>query len=175
LPDRDPDLPISVDLRPATPADAGILLEWATEAGTRAASFHTDPISAATHARWLEAVLADPHRTLLIGVVDGRPVGQLRLDRHEVASRPAGVEAEVSISIAPAERGRGLGRALLLAGLEAGPDADAGRGGPPVRAWIARVRLDNRPSLALFRGAGFEPVRETTCDGVPCVELRRPA
>ncbi len=149
-----------VTLRPATAADADILLAWANDPVVRAAGFHPDPIAPAEHRAWLAAQLASPEAHLFIGEAGNRAVGTIRL-------HPAGAGAlEVSISIATAERGRGTGRRLLQAALAAG----RAMADPPQR-FVARVRPDNEASLALFRGAGFAGDQITSVNGIPCLVL----
>jgi len=45
----------AVRLRRATASDADLLLDWANDPVTRAASFHPDPIDRSGHVRWLAA------------------------------------------------------------------------------------------------------------------------
>ena len=145
----------AVRLRRATAADADLLLGWANDPATRAASFHPDPIDAAGHESWLAARLASPTTTFWIGEDGGgRPVGQVRVEGEEI-----------SISVAPDLRGRGFGRALLAAAVE-----EAGRT-LPIERLLARVRVDNPASLSLFAGAGFVELSRGLCEGIPCVEL----
>lgn len=150
-------------LRAGVAADAELLLEWANDPVTRAASFHSATISPADHERWLAERLASPATTLWIGELDGRPIGQVRIELD-----PAGT-GEVGISVAPLARGSGVGRRLLnVALLEASRSL-------PVNAFVARVRPENEPSLALFRAAGFVDEGPGTSAGVPCLVLRAPA
>jgi RimJ/RimL family protein N-acetyltransferase len=148
-----------VQLRRATGSDADLLLEWSNDPATRAASFHPEPIEPEGHLRWLATILASPTAGFWIGETDGRPVGQVRvvIVAHEVG--------EISISIAPEARGAGLGRTLLIAAIAEADDA------LPISTLLARVRLDNPASLALFAGAGFVERDQTTCAGVPCAEF----
>ena len=148
-----------VQLRRATDADADLLLAWSNDPATRAASFHPERIERADHVRWLATRLASPSTGLWIGEADGRPIGQVRVEivAHEVG--------EISIATAAEARGVGLGRALLAAAI-----AQAGEA-LPISALLARVRLDNSASLALFSGAGFIERGRTTCVGVPCAEF----
>lgn len=92
-------------------------------------------------------MLADPERVLLIGDRDGEPVGQVRFDRL----LGAGGRWEISVTAAPAVRGRGAGRGLIAAGVawlwDAEPDARA------IEAW---VRPGNERSLHAFAACGFE-------------------
>jgi RimJ/RimL family protein N-acetyltransferase len=154
----------AVRLRRTTESDADLLLAWANDPATRAASFHPDPIDRAGHVRWLAGRLASPTTSFWIGEREGRPIGQVRI---ELGADTVGAHAvgEISVSIAPDARGMGLGRALLLAAID-----EAGRT-LPVDGLLARVRLDNPASLALFAGAGFIELGRRMCFGVPCAEL----
>jgi RimJ/RimL family protein N-acetyltransferase len=145
----------AVRLRPVTASDADLLLDWANDPVTRAASFHPDPIDQAGHVAWLASRLASPTTGFWIGESDdGRPIGQVRVEGREI-----------SISVAPEARGQGFGRALLLTAVE-----EAGRT-LTVERLLARVRLENPASLSLFAGVGFVEVSRGMCEGVPCIEL----
>jgi len=154
-----------VRLRAVTESDADLLLAWANDPETRAASFRPKPIDPAGHGRWLASRLASPTTGFWIGISDdGRPIGQVRVEVDD------GSIGEISISVAPDARGHGFGRTLLLAAVE-----EAGRT-LGVERLLARVRLDNPASLALFGGAGFRERSQGTCFDVPCatfeLELR---
>lgn len=148
-----------VRVRPVVAADADLLLEWANDPVTRAASFHPATIDQAAHRRWLAGRLASATTAFWIGEADGSPVGQVRV---ELAPDGTG---EVGISVAPATRGTGIGRELLAAAL-----AETART-LPVATFLARVRLDNERSFALFQGAGFVERGRGSCEGIPCAEL----
>ena len=135
-------------VRPASPDDEALILAWANDPAARAAGFQAEPIEPDIHHRWFSKRLARPAAgRIWIGLDDGdeRPIGVVRA---EMAGDGALV---VSITLDPAERGLGTSRPLLEAGLAAARTAFPGK---QFRAWI---RPDNRPSLALFRGAGFVP------------------
>ena len=146
-------------LRPAGPADRDLLLEWANDPATRAASFHPARIEPSGHDRWFAARLASPDGGIWIGAIDGRPIGQVRVQRIDSE------RGEVSISVAAEARGRGLARPLLLAAMAA---ADRSLG---VRTFIAAVRPGNAASLALFRGSGFSHESEGERNGIACLVL----
>ena len=146
-------------VRPATIEDAALLLTWANDPDTRAASFHPAPISDADHAAWLHRNLATPTTRLMIGEVDGEAVGQVRLDRL-----PDGT-AEISISIAPDRRGRGLGGRLLANAIATG-SADSELA---VKRYTARIRVENDASVRLFEGAGFKLRGVGESQGYPCL------
>lgn len=135
-------------LRPAVPDDALDILDWRNDPESRAMSGGGAPIPRAAHLDWYGRALADPGRAIFIGEDEGGKAGMVRFDRAAGAWT-------VSIAVAPERRGRGLGRALLRAGL----DEMAGRG---AIAFVARIRADNAGSLRLFSGAGF---REAARDG----------
>ena len=157
-----PDGP-AVRLRPATLDDADLLLAWANDPVTRTSGFHPRPIAPDEHRAWLETQLGATATRLYIGLAGAVPIGQLRL------ARGPDDRTELSISVAPEARGRGFGRHLLAAGLLAA-GADPALAGTTL---IARVRPQNRASLALFHGAGFAELDRTTVAGQPCLVLGR--
>lgn len=129
--------------RPATSADADLLLEWRNDPTTRANSRQSTVLDRSSHLSWLDAALADRDRLLLI-VADGAPVGTVRWDRRGPHSW------EVSITVAPEARGRSLSLSVLAAGERflASHDVDA-------RELLAVVHRDNQPSLRLFAAMGY--------------------
>ena len=134
-------------LRPATAADADLLLDWANDPKTRAASVHREPIERSTHLAWLAARLASDGCRIWIGTTPaGAPVGVVRFERDtdELAT--------ASISVDAGQRGRGYGHALLEAGLAAARRELRPSG---FRAWI---RAENAASIRLFEGLGFRRV-----------------
>lgn len=151
----------SVVLRPVTVDDRDLLLAWARDPVTRSASFHPGDIDGATHAAWLDRRLADAGGRIWIGVVDGRPIGQVRVDRD------ADARGEVGISVAPEARGRGLAGPLLRAGME------RARTELGVTEFVALVRPENAVSLRLFGSAGFVDVGAGERAGVACRVLVR--
>ncbi|MEV8606397.1 GNAT family N-acetyltransferase [Amycolatopsis sp. NPDC051373] len=129
--------------REATEADAELLLAWRNDPRTREASRSSGVIELAEHLRWLRGVLASPDRLLLVVSDDDGPVGTVRFDRE----RPG--EWEVSITLAPASRGRGLSRAVLTLGERVLIEREM------VSAILAAVHQDNAASAALFERAGY--------------------
>lgn len=137
----------SVALRPARPDDESLLLAWANDPDTRAASRDHDRIAPADHRRWLQRRLATPDEARIwIGEADGQPIGVVRFERRTAD------QVEVSITVAPGARGRGFARPLLDAGVAAAREAF---GPVTIRA---DVLPGNSASIALFTGAGFVPI-----------------
>lgn len=137
--------------RPATLDDAGILFDWRNELETRRASHAQGPLSWDAHREWLGATLSDPERLLLVVQHGTESVGTVRWD----AARDGWT---VSLTMAPAFRGRGWARALLRAGEDALP------GGGPTRL-KAEIRADNARSLRLFARAGYLPDSPESAEG----------
>jgi RimJ/RimL family protein N-acetyltransferase len=131
----------TVSVRPATLDDSGRLLDWANDPVTRAASFRPDRIEPAAHERWLADRLASPTCRLMIGSEGSTPVGQIRFEMGLDGS------AEIGISLAPTARGRGIGAALLAAGLT----AVAATGHSPRRHSL-RASVDRALARALRAG-----------------------
>jgi UDP-2,4-diacetamido-2,4,6-trideoxy-beta-L-altropyranose hydrolase len=135
---------VLISIRPAVPEDASNLFAWRNHPAIRQVSRSTSPLDWSTHNRWLESILGDPARVLLIGETAGHPVGVVRFDT-------AGHTAEVSIYTVPGHDQRGMGADLLSA----------------AETWLSRNRSDiehlnaevlggNPPSHSLFSGAGYQ-------------------
>jgi RimJ/RimL family protein N-acetyltransferase len=128
----------------ATNADILDLFEWRNEPSTRSVSKNKDPIDWDTHAAWFAAVLASPERTIHMGFCESRKIGWIRFDRM----RSAEGRFLVSILVAPGERGRGMGKALLHAGIAMLPNSEL----------EAEIAIDNHASQRIFEACGFERV-----------------
>ncbi len=139
-----------LSLRRATLEDARQLLEWANDPVTRQASFNSESIPWETHVAWLQRSLNDAQCAFYIAEDGTQAVGTVRFDHRE-----AGV-AEISLSLAPAARGRGLGPKLIRLGtfsvLDEGFCTEV-RG---------RVKHSNAPSLRAFERAGFRKPSQDT-------------
>jgi RimJ/RimL family protein N-acetyltransferase len=118
--------------------DAQLLYAWRTDPVTIAMFDQPPPESYAAHCLWLERRLTRPD-PLWIGEAQGVPVGTVRID-----------DQEVSVTIAPAWRGQGLGTALLRAAVAAAPSV-----------CYARIKPSNEASIRAFAAAGFTVVRRT--------------
>ncbi|MFJ1762597.1 GNAT family N-acetyltransferase [Amycolatopsis sp. NPDC088138] len=129
--------------REATEADAELLLSWRNDPRTRQSSRSAAVVTLAEHLGWLRGVLADEERLLLVVDHDDEPVGTVRFDRRD------GDGWEVSITLAPESRGRGLSGAVLAEGER------AAREHLGVRVVLAAVHQDNTASAKLFERAGY--------------------
>jgi len=143
---------VGLRLRPATAADAALLLEWRNDAATRQASHNTSAVTPENHACWLKALLRNPSRRLLIAEVNGEAVGSVRADRD-----PDGTCHELSWTVAPSARGRGLGISMvrLLLAEVSGPVRAEVKPGNPASGRIAEaagMRFDcEREGVLHFR------------------------
>ncbi|MGH3878627.1 MAG: GNAT family N-acetyltransferase [Actinophytocola sp.] len=132
-----------IGIREATGADAERLLEWRNDPDTLAWSRGHHPVAEPVHRRWLASSLQNPNRLLLVAETD-HPNGTVRFDRIDDDTW------EVSITVAPADRGKGLAEKLLTLG-EA-----ALRARHRPSTILANIHEDNTRSLTLFRHAGYE-------------------
>jgi RimJ/RimL family protein N-acetyltransferase len=132
-----------VILRAATDLDAPLLLEWRNDPDAVRFSVTGRGVTPAEHASWLAARLADPDTRLWIAEEDGEAVGHVRVDVRNGTGT-------VSIGIAPAHRGRGIGSAVLEAMLvEIERDS-------LVRRLQATAHAENTASVRAFVRAGFQ-------------------
>lgn len=131
-----------VTLRPATISDWPMLLEWRNDPVTRLASINTDMVTREMHLAWLESCLADPRRKLYVAERNGLGAGTIRFDKLEEGW-------EISWTVAPAQRGAGLGSQIVRAGvaLMAGP-------------LVARIKPENQRSRRIAERAGFVQIGE---------------
>jgi spore coat polysaccharide biosynthesis predicted glycosyltransferase SpsG/RimJ/RimL family protein N-acetyltransferase len=129
--------------RPAARDDAARLLAWRNDPEVRAVSGTTHEVKPDEHAAWLERVLVDEDRELLIVERGGEPVATVRFDR-------VGPEAEISISIAAAHRGGGLASHILRQATEL---QLASR--PALARVVAKISVANERSRRAFERAGY--------------------
>lgn len=120
------------------------ILRWRNDTLTRSMSRNEDLIDVNSHTIWYSGLLKDSDRLLLIGVVLEQSIGMVRFDRlHAQRSW------EVSITLAPEHRGKGLGRKLLKAALLffsfKHPNAEL----------VAEIKPCNATSRKLFEACGF--------------------
>ena len=154
--------------RPATLADAASIAEIYNQGiADRVATFETEPRTAAQIEEWLTGrnlvIIAETGETEVVAFAASFPY----------SARPcyAGI-GEFSVYVRRDYRGRGAGRAVLAALIEAA----AARG---MHKLTSRVFLENATSRTLLKGLGFEEIgihrRHGQLDGLwrDCVVVER--
>jgi UDP-2,4-diacetamido-2,4,6-trideoxy-beta-L-altropyranose hydrolase len=134
---------IEIRLRPANLEDCKNLFQWRNAEETRTFFFDSFPIPWENHHKWLENILIDENRFLLIGEGDGHPVGVLRYDIKDNS-------AECSVYLVPEMSGKGLGTALLKVGSEW-----VKKEFPDIKEIKAIIFPQNQSSLRAFTKAGY--------------------
>jgi UDP-2,4-diacetamido-2,4,6-trideoxy-beta-L-altropyranose hydrolase len=129
----------AVRLRPATPLDTDRIFQWQTAPGARTYSSDPKPPSREGHENWMARKLADPGCIFNIIEEGGTPAGVLRMDLRQEGSYM------ISVLVADAARGCGVG----LAALQAGTALMHGH-----TLW-AKIDDRNAVSLRMFAKAGF--------------------
>ena len=122
--------------------DAERLLAWRNDPVTREMSVNESEIAPHEHTEWLRKVLDSAEHVLLVAEEDGGPVATVRLDR--LGAR----EAEVSVTVAPASRGRRLATAVLAQAESVAQE----RGDVHL---VARIKPTNHASVRAFKKAGY--------------------
>lgn len=143
-------------LRTASSLDAERLLSWRNDPATRSNSFTTEVVSLEQHLRWLDQVLNDPHRALLIADVGETAVGTVRLDYSED-------HCELSWTVAPECRQRGYGRTMVALAI------DEAR----CTKLVAKIKSDNGASRQIVRALGFTDIARQ--DGQAVWAFTKPA
>jgi RimJ/RimL family protein N-acetyltransferase len=131
-----------IRLRAATNSDARILHVWRNDPTTRASSHNTGEIGYDDHVSWLQRSLANPSRKIFIAEANKKPVGTVRADLEN------GIW-ELSWTVAPDERGNGIG-SLMVAALATSIKE-------PIRA---EVKASNFASIKIAQSAGMTVMRE---------------
>ena len=152
---------IHVHVRKVTMNDAKILFDWRNDEETRRQSRTTLSVEWEDHVKWLEKSLKNPSRILCIAEYVGEPIGTLRADLRNDGF------TEVSYTVAPTARGRGLSKPMVLT--FAG-EYVAGK------KIAADIKKGHAPSESVAKALGLKPFSEMPSedpdDARPMVEWR---
>ena len=132
-----------ISLRLATEADSELLYRWRNHPDIRSVSRDSSVIDRGQHYSWVQAVISDPFRCLLIGISGEQEIGAIRFDISSC-------EAEISLYLAPELKGKGLGHELLSQG-----ELWLRKQYPEISAITAQVLSDNQASRNLFIDHGY--------------------
>jgi len=135
---------VAVEMRKACPDDSEAVYEWRNHPAIRAVSRSTEPIAREDHVRWFASAIEDPSRQLLIGQLDGEPIGVVRFDILND-------QAEVSLYLVPDAKSACRGSDLLKSAENWFTESF-----PEVKKLRAYVREGNERSKGLFTAAGYE-------------------
>jgi len=143
-------------IRLAGPEDVEDVYLLSNDPVVRAVSLSTDAIPYENHVKWYTARLADT-ATLFLLVHDAQNlVSQVRFFRESVDC------AEISISIASAYRGRGLGSEIMHMAIRFVRDFWQ------IRRILAMVKTDNAASNSFFLKCGYVLDAETNYKSCAC-------
>lgn len=139
-----------ITMRPAGPADSDALFRWRNDPATQAASLSTAPVPREDHERWMKfnVLQGYPTHMVMIGEGDEGTVGVVRFD----SSKMDLMMYDVSLTVAPEHRGKGLGATMLSVACQWMTDYT-------IRAQIKR---DNIASRKLFGHCGFDEVERSS-------------
>lgn len=150
-----------MNLRAATGEDCAFVFELHNDPAVRAVSIRTELIEWEDHERWFADRIDHPAEPILVVEEQGERLGVVRFAGADTG------EATVSIALAEAARGRGLGRRALGAGLTRLFDTTE------VQRVVAWVRPDNGGSRRAFAAAGFAPVGFDEQEGIRLERFER--
>jgi len=139
--------------------DEDWILELANDPMVRRNSFRSDPISREEHHRWFRRQIEDHQDTRFYKweTRNGMRVGQVRFRRE-------GSRWEIHYSLSSVARGKGLGKRLLMAAIDAfQSDTDA-------QLLVGRVKDSNFPSRKIFTALGFDVSQS---DDVSTIEYQK--
>jgi RimJ/RimL family protein N-acetyltransferase len=148
-------------IRNAVADDSFLLWKWANDPGTRVNSFRTELISWDEHQSWYSEKLASLDCRLWIMELGETPVAQIRYDRITIDM------AQISFSVAPSVRGKGLGTLLLET------TAPMASSELEVR-WIRGITLNgNQASQRAFAKAQFSLFEQRRIGEHECLVFQR--
>jgi RimJ/RimL family protein N-acetyltransferase len=133
-------------MRPATPADSDLLFAWRNDPGTQAASRSTAPVPREDHERWMQFNVAYGYPQHLVMIADS-DIGSLGVVRFDMDKADV-LACEVSITIAPEHRGKGMAKDILSQAC----------GYMHEYRIDAEVKHENIGSRRLFERCGFEEI-----------------
>jgi RimJ/RimL family protein N-acetyltransferase len=142
----------AIALRPAREEDMELVYRWRNDETTRRYSFDPRPVPWETHVAWYTRSLQRDDRILLMGELQGNPIGVLRYDFD-------GSQATISVYVAPDTQHQGLGRRLIRRGSQWLSDHR-----PAIRAVTAEIMAENVASQRAFLAAGYTPLVVTLQD-----------
>ncbi len=147
-----------MQLRPAKLND-DFLLSWRNDSETRVQSHETAEVSPAEHRQWLVKSLADPRRRIWIAEIGTQPVATIRVDWDDEAHS----KYEISYTVAPEHRGKGIGSQLVHETIDLPELKHA--------TVVAKVKRSNIASQRVFEKAGLKLTAE---DGEILTYCRQP-
>ena len=132
----------------AEQSDCLDILSWRNNKISSKMSSNTKIISLNSHKYWFFQVLNDNNKVMYIGQLDNQKVGVCRFEYNKLQ-----LVSEVSINMNPKLRGKGYGKLFLKLSIvkyikEHKNDI------------IAKVRLDNLPSIKIFTYTGFKVTKK---------------
>jgi UDP-2,4-diacetamido-2,4,6-trideoxy-beta-L-altropyranose hydrolase len=138
----------NISMRRATLHDAPMLHAWRNSEAVRSASFDSRHLPLDEHTGWMQKVLADPMRFLLVAQAHGQDCGCVRFDQN-------GDSATVSVYLAPDWLHRGIGSAVISAASQWAFDQV-----PGLRGIDAAIIPTNQASRQAFERAGYQLSRQ---------------
>ena len=149
-------------IRRVTAGDARLLFDWRNDPETRMQSGTTEAFEWGEHVAWLEKSLKNSRRILCIAENDaGTPIGTVRADLREDGF------TEISYTIAPNWRGKGLSKPTVLSFVKTFLQG---------KKLAAKIKKGHAPSESVARALSLSPYAETPSDNPddprPLVEWR---
>jgi len=97
--------------------DSDMLLSWRNDEDSRKNSFNSDIVPKEHHDEWIEKIIGSKENILLIAEMGGVAVGAFRMDKLTIEGIGEAPDVRlISYVVAPEQRKRGLGRAIVAEG-----------------------------------------------------------
>lgn len=141
---------MSLRLRKVKAEDVRLVFDWANDPETRRNAFNPNEIPWESHVAWFNKRVDSPVCRIFILEQDNIAAGVIRFDKDDDDM------LTISYSIDKNMRGKGLGKSIVVLGLEA------------VKGWgrsiKALVKPDNPASIRVFESLGFSRVQNAALE-----------
>ena len=129
-----------------------MIWQWRNDPETLKMSFEERKIPLSEHKEWYKLALLDKRVTIFIAEENNNTVGVIRFDENPDDKK----QYDISINICPKERGKGIGKILLIEGIKKLKYLKN-----ESRIIIASVKKLNQKSRSLFKTCGFMKFSES--------------
>jgi len=150
---------IQLICRKAQAEDVELLYKWSNDDLVRKQSFNTERIPFESHCKWFEGKLKDQNTLIYIMEIEAEPASVVRFEIGDE-------NTVIGISISAAFRGKGLGKNLIMEGV----DEYFKKNKLPV---VASIKKDNIASIKSFEKAGFSFLKEEIINNIDSVVYQK--
>lgn len=147
-----------ISIREATEEDLKTVYVWRNDVVTRDMFFQSNEVSFKEHSSWFNRAIKSANIEMYINSIgDSRQIGLVRFTKLSG-------EYDISIIVAPEERGKGYSKSILAGTLR----IFFSKRGKRAKV-VAKIKKQNLASLGSFSSVGFKEIEETPDVSIFCL------